>query len=168
MYCEVSILSVVNECQKVHERTFTNGLSALLNLNKVPLPAQFDKHNVLRLNQISGNLKTKANGVESLRSEIDSFSSSCWFNWNNRYNRQYVGRVTHICVNKLTISSSDNGLSPGRRQTITWTNAGILLFEHSVTNYSDILIEMHIFSFKKCIWKCLLGNGGNFASTAMC
>ena len=76
MYCEVNILSDVNECQKVHERTFTNGLSALLNLNKVSFPAQFDKHNVLRLNQISGNLKTKANGVERLRSEIESFSSS--------------------------------------------------------------------------------------------
>ena len=37
------------------------------------------------------------------------------------------GRVTHICINKLTIVGSDNGLSPGRRQAIIWTNAGILL-----------------------------------------
>ena len=36
-------------------------------------------------------------------------------------------RVTHICVGKLTIIGSDNGLSPGRRQAIIWTNAGILL-----------------------------------------
>ena len=28
------------------------------------------------------------------------------------------GRVTHICVSKLSILGSDNGLSPGRRQTI--------------------------------------------------
>ena len=28
---------------------------------------------------------------------------------------------------KLTIIGSDNGLSPGRRQAIIWTNAGILL-----------------------------------------
>ena len=35
-------------------------------------------------------------------------------------------RVTHICVNKLTIIGSDNGLSPGRRQAIIWTNAGIV------------------------------------------
>ena len=34
-------------------------------------------------------------------------------------------RETHICVGKLTIIGSDNGLSPGRRQTIIWTNAGI-------------------------------------------
>ena len=32
------------------------------------------------------------------------------------------GRVTHICVGNLTIIGSDNGLSPGRRQAIIWTN----------------------------------------------
>ena len=32
------------------------------------------------------------------------------------------GRVTHICVSKLTIIGPDNGLSPGRRQAIVWTN----------------------------------------------
>ena len=37
------------------------------------------------------------------------------------------GRETHICIGKLTIIGSDNGLSPGRRQAIIWTNAGILL-----------------------------------------
>ena len=37
------------------------------------------------------------------------------------------GRVTHIYVSKITIIGSDNGLSPGRRQAIIWTNAGILL-----------------------------------------
>ena len=35
-------------------------------------------------------------------------------------------RVTHICIGKLTIIGSDNGLSRGRRQAIIWTNAGIL------------------------------------------
>ena len=30
----------------------------------------------------------------------------------------HQGRVTHICVGKLSIIGSDNGLSPGRRQTI--------------------------------------------------
>ena len=37
------------------------------------------------------------------------------------------GRVTHICVSKLNIIGSDNGLSPGRRQAIIWTNVWILL-----------------------------------------
>ena len=36
------------------------------------------------------------------------------------------GRVTHICVGKLVIIGSDNGLSPDRRQAIISTNAGLL------------------------------------------
>ena len=59
------------------------------------------------------------------------------------------GRVTHICVSELTIIGSNNGLSPGRRQAIIWTNAGILLTEPLGTNFSEILIEIHAFSFKK-------------------
>ena len=59
------------------------------------------------------------------------------------------GRVTHICVSKLTIIGSDNGLSPGRRQAITWTNVGILLIGPLGTNFSKMLIEIHISSFKK-------------------
>ena len=34
-------------------------------------------------------------------------------------------RVMHIYINKLTIIGSDNGLPPGWRQAIIWTNAGI-------------------------------------------
>ena len=52
------------------------------------------------------------------------------------------GRVTHICVSKLTIIASDNGLSPGRRQAIIWTNAGILLIGPLGTNFSEISIEI--------------------------
>ena len=59
------------------------------------------------------------------------------------------GRVTHICVGKLTIIGSDNGLSPERRQAIIWTNAGILLIGPLGTNFSDILIEIQTFSLKK-------------------
>ena len=59
------------------------------------------------------------------------------------------GRVTHICVGKLTIIGSDNGLSPERRQATIWTNAGILLTGPLGTNFSDILIEIQTFSFKK-------------------
>ena len=50
-------------------------------------------------------------------------------------------RVTHIYVSKLTIIASDNGLSPGRRQAIIWTNAGILLIGPLGLNFSEILIE---------------------------
>ena len=57
--------------------------------------------------------------------------------------------VTHICVGNLTNIGSDNGLSPGRRQAIIWTNAGVFLIESLGTNYSEILIGILIFSFKK-------------------
>ena len=63
------------------------------------------------------------------------------------------GRVMHICVSRLTIIGSDNGLSSGRRQAIIWTNAGILLNGPLVTNFSEILIEIYTFSFKQMHFK---------------
>ena len=59
------------------------------------------------------------------------------------------GRVTHICVRKIIIIGSDNGLSPDRRQAIIWTNAKILVIGPRGTNFSDILIGIQAFSFKK-------------------
>ena len=59
------------------------------------------------------------------------------------------GWVTLICNGNLTIIGSDNGLSPGRRQAIIWTNAGILLIGPLGTNFSEMLIDIHTFSFKK-------------------
>ena len=68
------------------------------------------------------------------------------------------GRVTHICIRKLSIIGSDNGLSPGRRQSIIWTNAGILLIGPLGTNFSEILIEIQTFFIEKnalehVVWK---------------
>ena len=57
--------------------------------------------------------------------------------------------MTHICVSDQTSIGSDNGLSPRRRQAIIRTNAGILLIRHLGTNFSDFLVEILIFSFKK-------------------
>ena len=75
----------------------------------------------------------------------------------NRYNfistLTHWGRVTHICVGKLTIIGSDNGLSPDRRQAIIWINAGILLIGPLGTNFSEFLIEILIFPFKKMRFK---------------
>ena len=65
----------------------------------------------------------------------------------------HKGRGTHICVSKLTIIGSDNGLSPGRRRAIIWTNAGILLIRIEGTTFSEILSESHPFSFKKMHFK---------------
>ena len=59
------------------------------------------------------------------------------------------GRVMHICVSKLTITDSDNGLSHGRRQAIIWTNAGIRLIGPLGTNFNEISIGIQTFSLKK-------------------
>ena len=67
------------------------------------------------------------------------------------------GRVTHICVSKLTIIGSDNGLSPDRRQAIIWTNYGILLIGPLGTNFSEISIGIQTFSFKKIYLKMSSG-----------
>ena len=45
----------------------------------------------------------------------------------------------YVGVGKLTIIASDNGLSPGRRQAIIGTNAGIFFIGTLGTNFSEIL-----------------------------
>ena len=66
--------------------------------------------------------------------------ASCLTHW---------GRGTHICVSKLAFIGSDNGLSPGRRQAIIWTSAGILLIRPLGTNFNEMLIEILTFSLMK-------------------
>ena len=67
------------------------------------------------------------------------------------------GIVTHICISKLTIIGSDNGLSPRRCQAIIWTNAVILLIWSLEINRSQILVKMYAFSFMKIILKMPFG-----------
>ena len=72
------------------------------------------------------------------------------------------GWVKHICINKLTIIGSGNGLSPGWCEVIIWTNAGILLIRTLGTNFDKILSEIQTFSFNKmhlkmATLKCLQG-----------
>ena len=57
--------------------------------------------------------------------------------------------MTQICVNQLTIIGSDNGSSPGQRQAIIWINAGVVLIGPLGANFSETLIEIHRFLFKK-------------------
>ena len=64
----------------------------------------------------------------------------------------------HICISKLTIIGSDNGLFPGWWQAIIWTNAGILLTGPLEPNFSEILNRnSYIFiqenAFENIIWK---------------
>ena len=69
------------------------------------------------------------------------------------YGLTHWGRVMHICVRKLTIIVSDNGMLHGWHQAIIWPNAGILLIGPLGTNFSEILIHIDIFSFKKMYLK---------------
>ena len=55
------------------------------------------------------------------------------------------GRVTHICINKLT--------KPGQCQPIIRTSVGIFLIGPFGTNFREILIEIYTLSFKKIHWK---------------
>ena len=63
--------------------------------------------------------------------------------------------MTHICVSKITIIGSDNGLSPGRRQAIIWINAGILFIEPcgtwNLNRKSSIFIPANV--FQNVVWK---------------
>ena len=66
--------------------------------------------------------------------------------------------MTHICVSKLNIIDSDNGLSPRRRQAIILNNAAVLLIGRLGTNFSQMLIEIYIFfiqenAFENVAWK---------------
>ena len=73
--------------------------------------------------------------------------------------------ATTVCVGIRNLSiGSDNGFSPGRHQAIFWTNAGTLLIRTLGTDSSEILSEIHAFSFKKM----RLRNGVHFFSASMC
>ena len=81
-------------------------------------------------------------------SQSSKNGSHCWcFYWLEILT--HWGRVTHICISKLTIIVSDNGLSPDLCQAIIWTNAGILSIGPVGTNFSEILLKFHTFSPKK-------------------
>ena len=57
--------------------------------------------------------------------------------------------MTHICINRLTIIDSDNGLLPDQCQAIIRANVGILLIEPLGINCSEILVDIYTFSFRK-------------------
>ena len=59
------------------------------------------------------------------------------------------GQVKLICVIKLTIIVSDNGLSLGRCRSVIHTNDGLLSNGTMATIFSGILSEIYIFSFKQ-------------------
>ena len=81
----------------------------------------------------------------------DTFHFRNWFPDNHllkviKCRLTHWGRVTHICVSKITIIESHNGMSPGRRKAIIGTNDGILVI--GISNFGEIFSKIHIFSFK--------------------
>ena len=58
-----------------------------------------------------------------------------------------------FCISNLTITGSENALSPDRLKAIFWTIAGILLIGPEGTNFREILIKINIFSFTKKLFK---------------
>ena len=99
----------------------------------------------------------------AFRSDLHEYGRVCSkFNWQSEEQRQ------RMHSSKLTIIGSDNDLSPGRRQAIIWTNAGILLIWPLGTYFSEISIEIHIISFKKMHLKLSSGKWRPFVSASMC
>ena len=76
---------------------------------------------------------------------------------NSNYDISAENACRHVLNSMVTIIGSDNGLSPGRRQAIIWTNAGILLIGPLGTNISGILSEIYTYSFKKMYLKMSSG-----------
>ena len=100
-----------------------------------------------------GNMSCCCSNEYATYGQIDIRGFGFWGNYYSVSLLTHSGRVMHICVSKLTIVGSDNGLSPGRRQAIIWTNDGILLIGPLGADFSEILIEILTFSFKKMRFK---------------
>ena len=68
------------------------------------------------------------------------------------------GRVTHICVRRLTTFGIDNGLSAGRRWAIIWTNTGLLLIRNLKNKFQrnprrNSCIFIHENAFENVVWE---------------
>ena len=74
-------------------------------------------------------------------------------NIDSLYNTSLKPSDVYVCISKLTIIGSDNGLLPGRHQAIIWTSAGILSIGPLWTNFSEMSIKIQTFSLKKLCLK---------------
>ena len=100
-------------------------------------------------------------GTESLsETMLDNYRLDLWEQISVKLKAKQIplshwGCVTHICICKLIIIVSDNGLSPDRRQAIIWTIAGLLSIGPLRTYFSESLIKIQQFSLKKMHLKML-------------
>ena len=65
----------------------------------------------------------------------------------------YFRSCTGLAFEEVTHWGWDNGLSPGRRQAIIWTNVGISLIGPLGTNFSEILHEIEEENAFENVWK---------------
>ena len=98
------------------------------------VPAQTD-------NSPAGNLGVVVGSNDPWSCRLASPSMGSWIN-------SPPPSATHASVKWVNIGS-DNGLSPGRRQAVIWTNAYILSIRTQGIFFNEILFEIEIFSFKK-------------------
>ena len=74
-----------------------------------------------------------------------------------------------ICVSNLTIIGSDNGLSPGRRHAIIWTNAGIFLIGPSETNILQWNFNRNSsIAFQENVFECVVYEMAAILSRPQC
>ena len=99
--------------------------------------------------QVLGIARAVMERQVKLRGQVFIVKPTCRLNIAVDDDLTHWGIVMHICVSKLTTFVSDNGLPPGRGRAIIWVNAGILFIRPVGANFSEILIKIHIFSFKK-------------------
>ena len=76
--------------------------------------------------------------------------------------------VKRIYVSNLIIFGSEYGLSPGQRQAIILTIAGILLIWPLGVNFSEILIKIQIFSLKKKVFENVFFEMASILSRPQC
>ena len=90
-----------------------------------------------------------------------------WMLWTNKISRNlsltHWGRVTHICVSKLSILGSDQATSHYLNQG--WNIVNWTLKEQTSVKFE---LKFKYFHSGKCIWKCRLENGGHLVSASMC
>ena len=74
----------------------------------------------------------------------------------------YDKKCKAMCSDNIAIIGSDNDLLSLRHQAISWTNADLLSILPWAKSFSETLIEIQTFSFKKMLLKMLSANSQTF------
>ena len=97
----------------------------------------WEKFNINKLSNQYGNSHYEDN-TDSLLSYVYNGNT---YIWKDVFMIAHLPLVMIIFISKLNSIGSDNGLSPGQRQVIIWTNARILSICTLRTNFSGILMH---------------------------